>query len=100
MRVPRSRLTIGRIMVAIALVAVALVALPEPAFVLRLPATGAPPVVLPDGTIVTAMRPEINVTRFGAVLIVSALGAIVLVAAWLVKRLLRLARRSVAADPQ
>src|ERR1700761_437419 len=95
MGLPRVRLTIGLMMVAIALVAVALVALPEPALVIRLPAAATAPVTLPDGTTVGARRTqEINVTRLGALLLASTLGAVVLATARLVEWLLGIARRA------
>ncbi len=95
MRLPRMRLTIGRIMVAIALVAVALVALPEPVFVIPLPGAKTATLTRPDGTIVGPGRAAIFVTRFGAMLMVAVAGSIVVAAVWLVRRLLGIAHREV-----
>jgi hypothetical protein len=93
MRAPRARITIGRIMVAVAIVAVILAVLPEPVFVIPLPGATTSPLTLPDGTIVRAARATVAVTRFGALLIVAVAGAILLAAAWLARRLLGSARR-------
>jgi hypothetical protein len=95
MKSPRARITIGRIMVAVAVVAVILAVLPEPVFVIRLPAPNTPPVALPDGTRLFARPPVISVTRFGALLMAAVAGAILLAAAWLVRRLWGFARREV-----
>jgi hypothetical protein len=100
MRLPKVRITIGRIMIAIALVAVALVALPEPVFVIRLPNTSTAPAPLPDGSLAWPLKTaEIHVTRPGALLIVAVAGAIVFAAVWLARRLLRIAHRPGAPDP-
>ncbi len=99
MRLPRAQFTIMGMMVAIALVAAALAALPEPAFVIRLPNTNTAAASLPDGSLaMPRATADIHVTRLGAMLL-AASGAITLVTTWVAGRLIRIARRPVAPYP-
>src|SRR3954447_11236258 len=100
MRLPRAPFTIMGMMFAFSLVAAALAALPEPAFVIRLPNTSTAAASLPDGSVaMPRATADIHVTRLGAMLLAAVAGAITLVARWVAGRLIRIARRPVAPDP-
>jgi hypothetical protein len=98
MRPPPVRFTARRLLVAVSVSAVALASLPEPALVLPLPTFMISPVTLPDGTTVMPASVTLYYSRWGVALMVYGLLVVALTGLWLVKRLLRTARRLVRPD--
>ncbi len=97
----KRRITIGRIMIAIALVAVVLAALPEPVFVIRLPNTSTTSTPLPNGSFaITLTKPAISISRFGVVLIVAIAGAITGAVLWIARLLIRIVQRTRPPGPK